>query len=467
MSSRIFTHDDQLAFAALSGDFNPLHVDPVHARRLMYGAAAVHGVHTLLWSLDQWAAERGEPFVIVDLKVTFSKPVRVGQPINLIVRKDDGVKVRLLVQSGTETTARIDFSHAPASPNTHQPPAVRRFAAASPIEVTEYTACSGEMELAFDPDLGRELLPALTELTPPDQIAALLAATRLVGMECPGLHSVFSELDLTFQPERSTSSVAYAVTLVDPRFALMSMSLTSPAVSGEVRAFIRPAPQRQLTFADARTRVEPASFSGQRAMVIGGSRGLGEVAAKLLAAGGAEVRISYHQGKADALALVEEITAGGGAASCGRYDALAPEDDASALAEAVAWRPSHLYYFATPFIATGQRGQFSQPLFDRFSAYYVGGLAHAVTLFSDGLKAVFNPSTVFVEDTPDLLVEYAAAKAASEFLSARIAGERGAGFRMAWPRLPKVDTDQTASLGEGVEADPAPLLLNQLRDFNR
>jgi hypothetical protein len=39
---RRFTLDDQVAFAHLSGDFNPIHVDPIAGRRHMFGEPVVH-----------------------------------------------------------------------------------------------------------------------------------------------------------------------------------------------------------------------------------------------------------------------------------------------------------------------------------------------------------------------------------------------------------------------------------------
>jgi acyl dehydratase len=53
MAERTFTSDDQLAFAKLSGDRNPLHMDPVMARRLLFGQPIVHGLHALLWGADE------------------------------------------------------------------------------------------------------------------------------------------------------------------------------------------------------------------------------------------------------------------------------------------------------------------------------------------------------------------------------------------------------------------------------
>ena len=42
-----FNQNDQIEFAKLSGDWNPIHVDPVFARRTIYGQV-VHGIH-IFW----------------------------------------------------------------------------------------------------------------------------------------------------------------------------------------------------------------------------------------------------------------------------------------------------------------------------------------------------------------------------------------------------------------------------------
>jgi acyl dehydratase len=53
-----FTDEDQKLFAAISLDVNPLHMDPLAARRLMTGKQAVHGVHVLLVAVELWRNER-------------------------------------------------------------------------------------------------------------------------------------------------------------------------------------------------------------------------------------------------------------------------------------------------------------------------------------------------------------------------------------------------------------------------
>ena len=81
--------------------------------------------------------------------------------------------------------------------------------------------------------------------------------------------------------------------------------------------------------------------------------------------------------------------------------------------------PTHVYFFATPHIATGRRDQFSPEQFSRFCNVYLHGfhelVLHLLGSVSDGLQVLY-PSSVYVQSpTPDLQ-EYSVAKAAGEAL---------------------------------------------------
>ena len=73
LASRAFTIEDQRAFALMSRDRNPIHLDASFARRTQAGAAIVHGIHTLLWAMD--AALRSSSFDIQSIKRPVSAAV--------------------------------------------------------------------------------------------------------------------------------------------------------------------------------------------------------------------------------------------------------------------------------------------------------------------------------------------------------------------------------------------------------
>jgi NAD(P)-dependent dehydrogenase (short-subunit alcohol dehydrogenase family) len=317
----------------------------------------------------------------------------------------------------------------------------------------------------------RELFPVLAERLPVSQLAFVLTATRVVGMECPGLHSILSGLDLTFDvpPATAEPAVAYRVVRAEPRLSLLRLELTGPGATGVVTALVRPPPVAQAGMEDLAPLVPAAAFESQRALVVGGSRGLGEVTAKILALGGADVRISFAQGEADAACVAEEIVRHGGRCSAFRFDVTAEAPDAGA-ALLQGWTPTHLYYFASPPIRLSAGTGWDRSLFERYCDYYLDGLRRSMTTFvpepdaAGARLAVVYPSTAFLDEARPGAQEYAAAKAAGEALCRSLAAARP-GLHVFCPRLPPLRTDQTSTLrGRSDAADPVPVLLPLLRE---
>jgi 3-oxoacyl-[acyl-carrier protein] reductase len=84
---RVFSAADVQAFAALSGDYSPLHVDPVYAAGTEFGAQVVHGV--LLASLfSQLVGMQipGKHALYLGQDLTFRRPVLVGEAIRAIAK---------------------------------------------------------------------------------------------------------------------------------------------------------------------------------------------------------------------------------------------------------------------------------------------------------------------------------------------------------------------------------------------
>ncbi|NWC00240.1 SDR family oxidoreductase [Pseudomonas gingeri] len=77
-----------------------------------------------------------------------------------------------------------------------------------------------------------------------------------------------------------------------------------------------------------------STLTGKTALVTGASRGIGRATALALAKGGAQVLVHYSSGLAEALAVVEEIRAGGGRAQAVGAD-LSAADGPHKLARSV------------------------------------------------------------------------------------------------------------------------------------
>jgi hypothetical protein len=285
------------------------------------------------------------------------------------------------------------------------------------LSLDEIATASGRIDLCLAPEYADSVFPNLMRVLDPTQVAEMLVTTRLVGMECPGLNSVFSGLDLAFaEGVGDTGAMTYRVTRCDERLSLVSIEVRAPGMTGRLKPFVRPAPCATQSIQELQRQVQEGEIAEERALIIGGSRGLGEVAAKLLAAGGACVRITYHRGADDGLRVVEEINGWGDSAACMPFDVLRPPADPG-KSWVDSWSPTHLYYFATPYVFAGRQGSFSAELFRVFCEHYVTGFVRtvrAIRSVAPHLRAVFYPSSVAVEELPPNMVEYSAAKAAGE-----------------------------------------------------
>ena len=467
MPQRIFTSDDQLAFAKLSGDFNPLHTNPVLARRLLFGRQVIHGLHALLWSMDLYLKTHKQPMELVTVKANFQTGIGIGQRVNCIYNTPDKyrVEIKLAVDNSTAAWIQMRFNPLGQQPTITLPAASEKPEKCRQRSLNEVVAASGNIPLYLDTDYAALLFPNCLRVLPPIQVAILLATTRLVGMECPGHHSIYSGLNLAFDSTgTSMAKLSYQVTDCNRRLALLSMNVEAPWVKGEIKAFFRPQPQGQPSLTEICGKVEPQEFSEQQALIVGGSRGLGEVSAKLLAAGGAEVMITYYRGQQDAQQIVDEIVSHGGKAACHSLDVLEPSQG---LMDTVSnfSKPLYLYYFATPFIFGAAKGKFSSQRYATFAEYYVRGFLRIVEILIDCsavLQKIFYPSSSAIEELPLDMGEYAAAKMSGEILC-EFLQKANSGLIIHTPRLPRLATDQTVSLLPVENIDPASVLLTHLR----
>lgn len=481
--SRTFTPADQEDFAILSGDYNPMHLDPLIARRMLFGKPVVHGVHVVLWVLDTYLLGKGlaQTKSLKSLKATFTKPVGVGETATWVVYREtiDQVDFVVMVEGTPMIKIKSGWALRSLTPEpTPLPSAQTNATPPQPREQDELVDAKGELRLWLDTDHARARFAALTQQLAPLQFAELLALTRLVGMECPGLNSVFSEFDITFAPHKDqtdaqTPNLSYTVAQYDERFNRVLMRIMAPMLSGNIRAFVRPPIHTQPSYAQVLAYLKKIAnsqfssskpFSNQRALVVGGSRGLGEVTAKLLAAGGADVRLTYHRGAQEAQRIIDDIHSGGGLAQHFALDVLQPDAAIAALL-ASGWAPTHLYYLATPFIFDATSGTFSPRLFRQFCDYYVFGFLSLLNLLKPhGLRAVFYPSSVALDTIPANMGEYAAAKAAGEMLCAFVE-QHSRDLHIYRPRLPRLATDQTTSLLPVDNGDPLSVMFENMGHF--
>ncbi len=464
-STRTFTLENQLNFAKISGDWNPIHMDPVAARRTIFGDIVVHGLHSLLWAFECVSQVVHGKRGLARLKTEFKRQVHLDDVVSCNLLDHNGKEFSLCLEVNGQVAARIEGSFAPTSCELAGLPTEISGTKSRDRRFEEITNASGSLPLFLDEEQFRKLFPGVWKLLPNGQIAELLATSRLVGMECPGLHSIYSGHNLHFNEVHTNGrEVEYEVARTDGRFSMLCLNVKGPGMSGTITAFVRPSPRRQAGIEVVCAEVAQDEFVESRALVIGGSRGLGEITAKIIAAGGGDVWITYHRGKPDAERITQEIRSAGFKCTCLPFDSTA-SSEALLRQLRTGWKPNQLYYFATPPISLEKGDWFSSEKFHNYCRFYVNAFAStvdAVLGLGDERLSVFYPSTIFLQEFQEHSTEYCAAKAAGELLCRHLE-HRFPHVSVHAPRLRRMKTDQTSGLMPIDAEDPLFEMLKAIR----
>lgn len=457
-STRRFEIDDQRWFAAASGDHNPIHVDPQWAATHFPGALVVHGMHVLLWALDDFASKRpGIPFAAID--ATFVKPIVVGDEV-VATASDDGKLIRVTVRREIAMVARIELGEPAVAGTSHfqAGPALTAPRARAPAE---FSGLAGVVELPG----GAASLPArfgtLASTLGVDRLIGLAAISTLVGMEIPGLRSMLSKVSIKGVPPQ-TGVLAFGVDKFHDAMSLVEIDVRGLGISGTVSAFAERAPPAAATNETLRNMVAPTEFSGQRPLVVGAASGLGAATARLLAAGGADPVLTWHASNLDeTLQAVRELGASGRAV---KLDATSPSSGLAELA-ASGWDGGQLYYFAAPRIFRRRIELYQAGDFRDFAAVFVDGfydIVRQLLAATRGKLTVFYPSTVAIDEAASDLLEYSCAKAMGEQLCVRME-KNNPRLKIIVARLPRITTRQTETFLKVKAEAPETVMLPLVR----
>jgi acyl dehydratase len=465
IASRVFSASDQNRFASCSGDVNPIHTDPIVARRTQAGACIVHGVHLALWAMDVLAKIGRLSVSIATLKVQFKNFVPVGSEVALRVVRDTGAVLRSTVSiDDVAVMSLVIGSGSVAAADTTLLSTTTALLSDAPtlVSFSDISRCAGWLPGTADKEIAK-LFPHVIKLLGAGRVEAIAMLSTLVGMICPGLYSIFAGLDIMMTTEAAgVTGLSFRVQNVDQRFRIADLSVIGHGIRGKVTAISRPQPVAQRSLQSLVGKVAKNEFRGTTALIVGGSRGLGALTARIIAAGGGRVVITYVVGKVEAQEIAAEI--GTHACRVLPYDVREPAvPQLSGLEDDV----NQLYYFSTPHIAHQRSALFTPQLFERFCQFYVDGFHSLCNALQCNRRrlSVFYPSSVYVDERPQGMLEYSMAKAAGELLCAemnRLVGQ----FRVVVRRLPRVLTDQTATILSSHNIDPFEILLTIVREMS-
>jgi MaoC like domain len=246
------TPSESLSFSSISGDYNPLHIDPVIALDSQFGATLIHGVHGTLCALESYFKDQQQPLALTSLTVMFKKPVQHGDKIDCMVDYLTSTSARIELQCEGKRVQIIELCFLPLDhPRANVEPVLIPEDSVPPkpriISMGEADAQLGDVPLVWNPLLFAEMFPQLARLLPDSQSATILGTSKTVGMICPGLNAIYTRFNLSFDvdPKGPASPLHYKVVSTDPRFSRIIMAVHNLTGSGEIEAFLRACPTDQ------------------------------------------------------------------------------------------------------------------------------------------------------------------------------------------------------------------------------
>ena len=468
--------DDVRRFADWSGDCNPLHIDPAAARATYFGQPVVHGMLSAIRALE--ATDLGR---LTALDIEFRGALFPGDDSTLEVTEEDGrtaltmrsgEQVILIARTGTDRASiRDDPSFDPmASAATHPPrtaPADREVADLVP----------GTMVAGVYPAPGP--WPLASPLRFPGLARILALASYTVGMELPGLRSVFTRATLSFHaPLPDAVPLRYRVEVIgfDPHFRMLEARLAVADPDGHalatatLRSYVRYTPVATPVEALRSRFGGRQSLAGKVALVTGGTRGAGADITAALAAAGCRVHASYRSDDAGAARFRQLLSDNGLDAGLLRGDAGDPEWCRQAV-QRIEQEHGRLDVLVLNACAPPLSARLSTPPDEAVD--YVGRnlrvarspLAAALPVLARSGGAIVAISSSFVEDPPAGFADYVALKQAVESLTRSAVRESPgvSGIIARPPRLRTAWNDTPAAVPGTIASDRvASTLVEQL-----
>lgn len=438
-------------YAEWSRDVNPLHVSPSAGKESAFGANLAHGM--LVLTEVTRGAELPAGKNLSRISAEFRGPVFPGNDYDIERENDGRLKVKnhgdvvlaanLEFEESADFSLKHEFGKVENRPEPLTAPAHRRL-----DDVNTGMGVAGTYRI-----------PARTPTHPVlgannERILAL--CSYLVGMEFPGLRSLFTRIDLQFAPQAKNAEELHydaVISRVDKSFRIIDIDLqvtdeeNNVLACGQLRSYFRfdSAALEANEMAQYMPVEATENLRGKLAFVTGGTRGLGRSISTALAVAGCKVVASYISNDRAAEEFSDSMQKDGFDVSCIRGDASDPswcnstfnkitaEHGALDILILNACSPPEVFKFGAD-----SAGSFSEYIDTNFNLARSPLLA-ALPALRKSSGCVVNISSSFVTEQPAGFGPYVALKQNLEAFVASAADE----FRdIHWysPRPPRLQT---------------------------
>ncbi len=455
LGAKVFSYDDQINFAQLSGDNNPIHLETLYARKTISGECIVHGINSFLWALE--FILKNSKSIYLYYKINFKNKIPLNQKIKFILEENKNLITirnrfnKILVHISYEDTLNNISIKKDIYSN-------RNKTLERPLIFDENTIKLGKPIKSIyggDDCSINKIYPYLSKRLGKNLVYEISTLSNIIGMQIPGKNSLFTNFQINFKKQNNLYPY-FRVENYKKNLGLIKLRYIGNNFDAKMQAFLLKKSKSSIIDAKFKEKLlNKNTHNGRKALIIGGSRGIGSFVAKVISLLGAKVTISYLACEEDALKVCNDINKNVEEPSADIVKFNVLEDNYNDVFK-ISY--DYLFYFATPKIFDNESKMFSEELYTNFKDFYAIAFKKLASDFiSKGGGKIYYPSSIAVLNNVKGMEEYTKAKKDGESVCNEL--RKNLPVKIIIDRIDRVDTDQTLSIIPSKSLNPFDLAI--------
>lgn len=444
---KIYKQEDQIEFAKISKDYNDIHLEKNIARKLIFGQQIVHGVNILITALKLLKNYNKKIRVI---SCEFKEPIFLYKKITFF-KIENNSSTTILVKSNKEIKTIISINN--DIHNIYKNDSIK----------LDNSKKNKKILINRNKFLVPKNYLGLKKFFSEVQIKEILSLSFFIGIIYPGKYSLIAGLHIDFRQNLiANSNISFSVIKIDQRINKSIIEFQGNII-GNIFAFSYKIPIFK-NIEKLKKKIRPINtLKNKSSLIIGGSRGLGEITSKILSILGSKIYLTYYMGKIEATKIkddIQKIVKN----EC-KIIKLNMLDKKFITKIKDISNIDYIFYFASPKILNSNF--FDIKLFNNYKKIYCDNFYKICkTLNSKSKKKikVFYPSTIFLDYKIKKFREYVKAKSHGEKIVKKI-NKQFKNINVCSIRLPEMNTSQNISILKRNKIDNEKIMTSIIKDF--
>ena len=430
-----FSIKKQLDFLKISGDLNEIHVPNKKI-------AVAHGINLLLRTMETLSKKKRINFsssCLID--INFIKPIIVPSNLKLVSSiKDKSIECSIF--SSNILTARLSFFSSGNILENFEKEIKFKKRINIPLSNNIFKKKNKYQTDLFEVNkkLIKKEYPTLLGLIGEARVSSIINLSYFVGMIYPGQNSLLSSVQIVTNNSRK-KKIVFNLNKFDERINFSNILVSAPGLNAKLNTFSK---NKKITQPDLKKikfnyKNKIANHSLQNALIIGGSRGLGELTAKILSIGMGNLTLTYNKNFIKAQNIKKELHRKNSKCNIIKIDVT---NDKELKKITNLKNINSIYYFPTPSLVNLKKRTFDQNMLKNFINYFYRIPKKIISMLEKRKKKIifFYPSSVYLNNKKEHnhLKEYLFAKTKGE----KICKDNLKYVKFFSTRLPPILTDQ-------------------------